>query len=150
MQAEASTTIIYNHKHFGSNESTFLDTVFILPNKVKPSSQIYCCFPEMEERTGKKPREANWKREGERQENNREGKGGEKGQKRSMEHFFFFLTVSVLHSIVNHSTFFVFIQKRKKEKKKSSRVRKDLQHSSCQLFKPQTHTHFPYRNQSFL
>lgn len=40
----------------------------------------------MEERTGKKPREANWKREGERQENNREGKGGEKGQKRSMEH----------------------------------------------------------------
>lgn len=51
-----------------------------------------------------------------------------------------FLTVSVLHSIVNHSTFFVFIQKRKKEKKKSSRVRKDLQHSSCQLFKPQADT----------
>lgn len=57
-----------------------------LQNKVKPSSRIYCCFPEMEERTGKKPREANWKREGERQENDREGKGGEKGQKRSMEH----------------------------------------------------------------
>lgn len=103
-----------------------------------PFSDIYVVL-EMEKRTGKKPREViGWKRQ--RQEAIRQ-REGEEGQERSM---FFNLYDMLTDYYITFVTKFVSIclKKRKREKKKSNRVRRNLQyiHGQLSLFSGCTHS----------
>lgn len=84
----------------------------------------------MEKRTGKKPREAiGWERQ--RQEDYGQREGGEERQERSM---FYSQRYNLLQLNGIFTKFAsICLQKRKKEKKKSNRVRRDLQYSDGQL-----------------
>lgn len=97
---------------------------------MRPFSGIDLCL-EMEERTGKKPREViGWKRQ--RQEDNRQGEGGEERQERGMFHYFQTYNLLQLNSIFTKFAC-ICLQKKKREKKKSNRVRRNLQYLDGQL-----------------
>lgn len=85
----------------------------------------------MEKRTGKKPREViGWKRQ--RQEDNRQREGREERQERSMFDYFQTYNLSQLNSIFTKVAC-ICLQKRKREKKKSNRVRRNRQYLNGQL-----------------